>query len=311
VDAAQPAHHAPGRGDGADQRVPAGRGHLSGWPALAPELVARLGLPDAAFDEHLRAFAALLGPRVCEPADVRRALGYPWARPARSFLLADGDVVALAEAPGRAARLAGDGRLPLVAIGSNGAPGALTRKLAHFEDPEDRTVLVVAGHLHGFDVGAAAQPTMTYAALPATLFESPGTAVRAALLWVTPAQFEQLTWSEVSYRLGRLDARFEADEPGFSRDGVAVFVSRFGALGLDGAPEALAAVPARGRRARPRTQEELLDAAARRALGPGASAATLVAAVLADPPAALEVTAAAIRPLGRPFAAAGWTPYPD
>ena len=52
-------------------------------------------------------------------------------------------------------------RHPIVAFGSNAAPVTLKRKFAHFSDEVDRTVLVLAGELHGFDVGAAASLVRT------------------------------------------------------------------------------------------------------------------------------------------------------
>ena len=101
-------------------------------------------------------------------------------------------------------RIGGAGeRLPVLAIGSNAAPEVLERKFAHFPEEEDRAVLALTGRLHDFDVGFAAQPAL-YGSMPATLFPSPGTAVAATVLWVTPAQLTQLVWSEISYRLGRL-----------------------------------------------------------------------------------------------------------
>ena len=67
-----------------------------------------------------------------------------------------------------------------------------------------------------------------YGSMPATLFPSPGTAVGATVLWVTPTQFTQLAWSEITYRLGRLRARFDVEESADGFEEVLVFVSRFG-----------------------------------------------------------------------------------
>ena len=202
-----------------------------------------------------------------------------------------------------------EGRLPLLAIGSNAAPEQLLRKFGHFEQPEDRSVLVLAGRLHDFDVGASASPTL-YGSMPATIFPSPGTRVAAALTWVTPAQFVQLTWSEVSYLLGRLHTHFEVAESGEHFDDVLVFVSRFGAFTVDGAPVALAAVPAEGRTATALTQRQLLDTAAALALGEGAEAAALVRAMHEDSGRLGERVAATIWRHSEPFASERWTPYP-
>jgi len=286
------------------------------WPPIEePELLRRLALDEREFAEYLRDLLGQLPPRTCDDGAIELALGYPWARPAGSYLLRGEMVLALAEmepaqredvltrfaAPGGA-------RLPLLSIGSNGAPEALRRKFAHFETEQDRSVLVLSGHLHDFDVGAAAQPAL-YGSLPATLFPSPGTAVRTALLWVTPAQLTQLTWSELSYRLGRLRARFEVEESGDAFAEVVVFVSRFGSFCPHGEPVALAAVPARERTAPELSQEELLTAAARLALGPGADAATLIRAVIEDPGALLPKLAATVHLAALQFRSERWTPF--
>lgn len=288
---------------------------MSSWPQIVePELLERLAMGDEEFRELMRSWVAAVPQRDYEDASLALAVGYPWERPRGSYLLRDGAVEPLEglAAPERDRVLrefaeASSGRLPLLAIGSNGAPEALERKFAHFDDAEDRAVLVLTGRLREFDVGVAAQPAL-YGAMPATLFPSPGTAVRTALLWVTPAQFTQLTWSEVSYRLGRLRTRFEVDEGGVGFDEVLVFVSRFGAFCVDGKPVALAAVPADERTAEALTQEQLLDAAAALALGPGRSAEALVRAIFEDM-AALAPKFAPINRASLPFASERWTPF--
>lgn len=163
-------------------------------------------------------------------------------------------------------------------MGSNAAPETLTQKFAHFPEEEDRTVLVLAGQLD----------------------PSPGTAVRAAVLLVTPTQFTQLAWSELTYRLGWLETSFVADEPEFSLRGALAFASRFGAFCIDGAPVALDFIPASGRSARALTQEELLDVAAEMSIGPGADAERLVRAIFDDAAEAFRVSAP-VRAAGLPF----------
>ncbi len=145
--------------------------------------------------------------------------------------------------------------------------------------------------------------------MPATIFPSPGTEVRAFALWVTPTQFTQLAWSELSYRLGSLRTRFEADEGGFGFDEVLVFVSRFGAFCPDGEPVALAAVPAEGRSAEALTQEQLLDAAAVLALGSGAEAETLVREIFADMASLVPKLAAKVWPTAQRFDSELWTQF--
>jgi hypothetical protein len=286
------------------------------WPTITePELLERLTLDDQAFAAFYARLADAAGRRAFSVESRDRAFAYPWARPAHSYLLRDTEVTLLpALAPATLAanldELTGptSGRTPLLAFGSNGAPSTLIRKFAHFPAPQDRRVLVLAGHLHDFDVGASAQPTM-YGSLPATLFPSAGTAVRAAVLWVTQAQFTQLAWSELSYRLGRLRAEFVADEAGCSLDDLMAFVSRFGAFAPAGEPVALAAIPARDRVATALSQVEALDAAARMALGPDADAAALVQAVFEDFGALIPRLAATVRRAAQPFSSPGWTAF--
>ena len=172
-------------------------------------------------------------------------------------------------------------------------------------------MLVLAGELHGFDVGAAAHPT-AYGSMAATLFASPGTAVRCAVLWASAAQLTQLSWTEITYRLGRLDGvRFTPDQPGSAPlDGLWAYVSRWGPFSPEGTPLAFSAVPARHRRAPAATQEELLGYAARLALGPEAGAEQLVRRIFEAPGALLrEGGSAAIRAAGVPFAPPEWRPF--
>ncbi len=289
---------------------------MHGWPQIDDaELLERLGLDDAGFEDYVAKLFGNFPRREYEAAVLARAVEYPWARPAGSYLL-DGAEVSPLEAlsPGERGPLvdrvtADPGRLPVLAIGSNGSPEQLERKFAHFPDREDRSALVLTGWLDGFDVGAAAQPAI-YGAMPATIFPSPGTRVRAALLWVTSTQFTQLAWSELSYRLGKLRTGFEVDETGQRLDEVLVFVSRFGAFHLgDGEPVALAAVPAEQRAAVALEQREILDAAAAMALGPDADAEAMVRASFDDLDALAAKLATTVRRSSVPFASERWTPF--
>ncbi|HET8566581.1 MAG TPA: hypothetical protein VFL77_08925 [Solirubrobacterales bacterium] len=286
------------------------------WPPISePELLARLALPDDEFKRWVAELARSLPVREFEPAMLERALGYPWERPAGSYEWRDGRVRPFAELgePEREELVerytaGGSPRLPLLAIGSNAAPEVLERKFGHFRELEERAVLALSGHLHGFDIGAAAQPTL-YGSMPATPFESPGTAVAASVLWVTPGQFTQLTWSELTYHLGRLHTRFEIADAEMGSDDVLVFVSRFGTFCVEGEPAALAAVPAQDRSARAFTQRQLLDHAAALALGPGADAETLLRAICADLPSLLPKVAATVRREAEPLRSERWIPF--
>jgi len=285
------------------------------WPPIAEqELLDRLAMDDRRFAEYFQALAAALPAREFEVAALERAFGYPWTRPAGSYLLTGGEVQPLEDLPSsERERVLSEftsragGRLPLLAIGSNGSPRTLQRKFAHFPDEQDRAMLAVTGRLHDFDVGASANLAL-YGSMPATLFPSAGTQARATVLWVTPAQFSQLAWSELSYRLGTLRTRFEVDEGDAHFDEILVFVSRFGTFCVGEQAVALAAVPAAGRTAEALTQEQLLDAAAALAFGPEARAEALVRAVFEDMGTVVPKIAATVRKASVPFASELWTP---
>ncbi len=282
-------------------------------PITDPQLLERLAMDDRRFGEYVRGLADALPAREYEDGALTLALGYPWERPVGSYRLSDTEVDLLeemspAERDEAIAQYSGGERLPLLAIGSNCSPDVLRRKFAHFSERPDRAVLALSGRLHEFDVGFAAQPAL-YGSMPATIFPSPGTAVAATVLWVTPAQFTQLAWSELSYRLGRLETRFEVEEGGAVFDRVLVFVSRFGAFRVAGDPVAQAAVPADGRSARALTQEQALDSAAALALGPGAGAGDLVRAIFEDFPGLIPSLVETVNREGLPFASERWTPF--
>ncbi len=292
---------------------------MSEWPPIdEPELLDRLAMDEPQFRAFMQTVALNVPPRAYETATFELAVGYPWTRPPGSFLLTSAGVELLgemdeAERERVIANFASDasGRVPVLAFGSNASPEGLERKFGHFPEEDDRTVLALTGRLHDFDVGVAAQVAL-YGSMPATLFPSPGTAVCATVLWVTPTQFVQLAWAEMSYWLGKLRTRFEVDEGDAHFDEVIAFVSRFGAFCVDGHPVALAAIPASGRTAEALAQEQLLDLAAVLAIGPGATAETLVRAVFEDMNGLVPKIVATVHKATLPFESDRWTPFsPD
>lgn len=281
---------------------------MTDWPPIAaPELVARLSLGQDAFVAAISRFFGAFDRRDLTEDDVARAFGYPGPRPPASFLI-DGDTTEPLDA---VADVAGEARYPLLAFGSNGAPDTLIRKLAGL-GPSERRLPVVAGDLHDFDVCAAAHPTF-YASLPATLFPSPGTVLRASILWVSEPQLTALAWTEVSYYFGRLGGiHFAPDLPGAPTvDRAFAFVSRWGAHCVEGEVAALAALPAATRTVPAYTQEELLGRLARDVLGPDATARDLVAAIYEDFGAAAAMIAPVARRTARPFASDRFTRFPS
>lgn len=180
---------------------------------------------------------------------IARALGYPYPAHGQDFLFSGGEVAPLPlDQPL-------EGLTPVIAVGSNRAPAQLARKFAGMpvEIPVTRL------RAHDVDVVYAAH-VAGYGAVPATLAASPGT---TAELWIT--------WLD-GPALARMDAT-EAVGVNYDRVAVALrwadagprpparallYTARRGLLRLDGAPVALAAIPAEGRRFRAMTQERLL-----------------------------------------------------
>jgi hypothetical protein len=285
------------------------------WPPIGEaELLERLSMDDEAFEAFLETLVESFPRREFEAVLLETAIGYPWSRPEGPFRLT-GDAVDLLEEMGADERAAVEGefksdpgRHPVLAFGANGSPEGLRRKFAHFPDLRDRTALVLTGWLHDFDVGAAAQHTL-YLTIPATIFPSPGTQVRAALVWVTAAQFTQLACSEMNYRLGKLRTRFDVDESEQPVDEVLAFVSRFGALRLDDGPVALGVVPAKGRTAEALTQEQILCAVAELTLGKGADAEALLRAACEDFGGTARKAVGPVGGRSVPFASEHWIPY--
>ena len=290
-------------------------GGLREWPPIHdPVVLEWLALDDAAWRAVLEQRWRRLEPRPYDAAALEHALGYPWERPAGSYVLREGDVELIEDIPPGDRRavvsaFARD-RHPLIAFGANGAPSRLQERFAGSADPDDHEVLVLTGELHDVDVGAQPSPT-PFGTMPAVLFASPGTAVRASVLWLTPAQLAELTKAELGYRLGRLDrARFVMDEAGVSVRDLFAYISRIGAMRLDRAPVALAAVPATGRSARAMTQEQLLDTVATLALGPSARAADVVRMCFEDMPALAERVVPLTWPTALRLPDDHWTAYP-
>lgn len=290
------------------------------WPRLPAELVERLALPVDELRSSIRALLSHWPASEPDEAFVTRALEYPWARPAGSFVLEARDqlgpltpahhdeleALAAGAAPADGAPV----RYPLLAIGSNGAPDTLIRKFEYLPAEETR-VLAVAGRLQDFDVGAVAG-LVPYGAFPATLVPSPGASVQCTLLWVTQAQLEALTWSEVSYAIGRLapiDFTAASEAPHRVRHAL-VYISRYGYLSIDGAPVALEAMPAEGRTARSWSQERLLEWAAGRIYGDGASHLRLLEALAREPVPTVRLVNREITAEATPFCHEAWTPYP-
>lgn len=287
------------------------------WPEITePLLRERQAMSNEEFLAHLAGLLDSVGTRKLDDQHYELALTYPWERPPGSCLVTDEGVEELTDVdPGRWEELVhryvheSPDRVPLLTYGANGAPERLALKLAHLPDG-DREALILAGELEGFDAGVAAQPPL-FITMPATLIPSPGTAVRVAVLFLTPVQFTALWWTELSYVVGALSGiAVTTDMLEEPIERVIAFISRYGAFCVDGAPVALAAIPARRRRSAAFTEAEVLDAAARMTLGEGAVARDLIEAAYERPAAFMAAHYVSFRTASLPFESEHWQELP-
>ena len=287
------------------------------WPQITePLLRERQGMSTEEFLKPLTEFLVAMPARELDDEHYERAIGYPWERRPGSCLVTDKGVEDLEDIDGkRRDELVHDyvqestDRVPLLTYGANSSPERLALKLAHLPE-SDHEALILSGDLEGFDVGAVAQPPV-FSSMPATLIPSPGTNVRVAVLFLTPAQFTALWWTELTYLVGALKGiTLVTDVVEDPIDRVILFISRWGAFCVDGEPVAMAAIPAKNRRSAALTQTEILDAAARMAIGEDACARDLVKASYENPAAFMAEHYASFRAASVPFESEHWTKMP-
>ena len=216
-------------------------------------------------------------------AQVETAKRYPFPRPGYSFLYVDGEAWRLnslsdtledaeVNVDGRsvqagpllrhrgiAAPAPLSQRTPVLAYGANAAPERLQRKFA----PVGSTVFpVLQARLHGFDVVHAAHIS-SYGAVPATIAPSPGTVCDIAITCLDARELARMHETEFrrhTYRFGPLrNIRLEPDLLP-AMETVSTYVGGYGHIAPEGAPLALAAIRAGGRRFRSCTQTEALQA---------------------------------------------------
>lgn len=178
---------------------------------------------------------------------VARALGYPFPRPSSSVLIADGRVRELD-------RLDARGRTPVLAYGSNASPASLGWK---FPEERDAVLPLVRGTLGDLDVVYSSHIAV-YGSVPATLAPSPGTRVETFVAFLTADQLELVAGWEINATYETLAVDLDLDV-GDAVAQVGAFVSRHGALAVDGRAVAVAEVPAVGRTLSALRQPEVLE----------------------------------------------------
>ena len=177
------------------------------------------------------------------------AKSYPYPAPDSSYLFADGEA-------GPIERAEFEGRVPVLAHGSNRSPVQLKRKFGSAAE-----IPVSLGWLADYDVVYSAHITQ-YGAVASTLQHRPGTRVRLAVNWLDEVQLARMHETEgpSNYGFGRLvgiDLSLEHG-PVVERREAFVYLGRNGCLDLDDGPVGLAAVTAEGRGHHAHHQEEAL-----------------------------------------------------
>ncbi len=171
-------------------------------------------------------------------------MGYPFARPGGSYIVdpatgavgrfdLDGDPV--------------DGRIPVLAVGSNAAPEQLRHKFGAAPGA-DGPIPVTAVAVNGLDSVYAAQ-VARYGAIPATVQRAPGVTAQLHVTWLTDEQLARMNVTEavgIAYELEELtDVRAVPALPG--GEPLRCYCAISGALTVDGQAVPLAAIVARGR----------------------------------------------------------------
>ena len=283
------------------------------WPPIAePELVERLGLGDEQFAAFFQDLIAAWPRREFDPAAFEQALGYPFSA-LRGRISSSATASNCWRTSTRRSGSPPSPPSPRTAIRS--WPSAPTVPLPPLDEVRS---------LHRRDRSGGARADRRPARSgrrrravgpssrlrPRKPFRQSGHGSSRGRDLGHLYQVTQLAWSEATYRLGRLEeARFEVDEADLEIDHVFAFIARLGAFCIDGAPVALAAIPARNRTAVELTQVELLDAVARLVLGPGTGAEDLVRAACDDMRDVMERASETVWPCGRQLLSR-WTPFP-
>ncbi|WP_366657546.1 hypothetical protein [Fodinicurvata sp. EGI_FJ10296] len=174
-----------------------------------------------------------------------RAFGYPYPAPEHSYLFVDGNAQPLAAH--FQADIERDGRIPVLAFGSNRAPAQLARKYQGW--PTGTTIPVTRALITGWDVVYGSH-IASYGSLPACLYPSPGTMATIAVNWLTPSQLDRMHETEGphDYAFSSVEAVDLAIDALPTPETVYYYRPLHTPFMHEGAPVALSAVSARGRR---------------------------------------------------------------
>lgn len=215
---------------------------------------------------------------------VEHAKSYPFPVPGRSYVFRNGAPHDLDDHGFDRA-----GRTPVLAAGSNQSHEQLARKYSvlpgHVEIPIQR------GLLHEFDSVYAAH-LAGYGSVPSTFYPSPGTRVTTYILWLDDAQLNRMHETERNYTYDRLDGvRVDIPDADETLDVAFAYTAIVGCVNVDGAPVALAEIPAEQRTLAAMHQAEMLDHVRAR-LSPEVDVDTFIRAHIEDENLRRERTAA-------------------
>ena len=180
---------------------------------------------------------------------ILRALDYPYSYPAYDFVLDNGSAVPFQE------RNSLEGRIPVLAIGSNRSPEQLLRKFG-----DQNFLPVTCVKLCDYDVVYAAHIT-SYGSIPAVLARSPGTIVDIAITWLTELQLKRMHETEaigINYDYGVANSlRINADYD-YNNQDIGCYLGRRGCLNIMGNVIALKEIKATKRVFGAFSQSEIL-----------------------------------------------------
>ena len=180
---------------------------------------------------------------------ILRALDYPYSYPAYDFVLDNGSALPFQEGNSL------EGRIPVLAIGSNRSPEQLLRKFG-----DQNFLPVTCVKLCDYDVVYAAHIT-SYGSIPAVLTQSPGTIVDIAITWLTELQLKRMHETEaigINYDYGVANSlRINADYD-YNNQDIGCYLGRRGCLNIMGNVIALKEITATKRVFGAFTQSEIL-----------------------------------------------------
>lgn len=190
-----------------------------------------------------------------ESGIVDQAISYPYDIPDHSYVFHPTTGLTTA-ADGWNLDHLSEGLDPVLAIGSNGAPSQLRRKLLGHQEV---AIPVIRADLHDHDIVYSAHFSR-YGAVPATLAESAGTKVRVFLTFLTLDLLDSMNETERlgrAYRTESIPAELVDINVELRSDPI-VYLSEAGPLTFEGQPCALSAIQAHSRRFAESSEFEIL-----------------------------------------------------